>query len=92
LRTPFHHTETPSFLETFIKKHIRSWQSHLERISNFLLPGKGSWWLEDESGNVEFLDGEKAASSHTRGPILHHFRSSSFSERKSTFKSVAMNA
>ncbi|CAB3993101.1 Hypothetical predicted protein [Paramuricea clavata] len=25
-----------------IKKHIRSWQSHLERISDFLLPGKGS--------------------------------------------------
>ena len=65
-----------------IKKHIRSWQSHLERISDFLLPGKGSWWLEDESGNVEFLDGEKAASSHTGGPILHHFRSSSFSREE----------
>ena len=31
---------------------------------------------------MEFLDGEKAASSHTGGPILHHFRSSSFSREE----------
>ena len=61
-----------------LKKHIRSWQAHLERISDFLLPGKGTWWLDDDKGNVVFLDGEKAASSQTEGPVLHHFRSSSF--------------
>ena len=62
-----------------IEKHIRSWQAHLERISDFLLPGKGSWWLEQENGNVEFFDGERAVSTHQQGPLLHHFRSSSFS-------------
>ena len=61
-----------------LKKHIRSWQAHLERISDFLLPGKGAWWRHDEKGNVEFLDREKAASSQTGGPVLHHFRSSTF--------------
>lgn len=28
---------------------------------------------------MEFLDGEKAASTYIQGPLLHHFRSSSFS-------------
>ena len=62
-----------------IENHIRSWQAHLERISDFLLPGKGSWWLEQENGNVKFFDGERAVSTHQQGPLLHHFRSSSFS-------------
>jgi hypothetical protein len=62
----------------FIEKHIRSWQAHLERISDFLLAGQGSWWLQQEHGNVEFLDGEGAASTHSQGPLLHHLHSSNF--------------
>ena len=61
-----------------IEKHVRSWQAHLERISDFLLSGQGGWWLEQENGDVEFLDGEEAATTHPQGPMLHHFRSSNF--------------
>ena len=68
--------------EDLVKKHIRAWQSHLERINDFLLPGNGIWWRNDEKGNMEFLDGEIAVSSHTEGPLLHHFRSSSFSREE----------
>ena len=68
--------------EDLVKKHIRAWQSHLERISDFLLPGNGIWWRNDEKGNMEFLDGEIAVSSHTEGPLLHHFCSSSFSREE----------
>ena len=61
-----------------IEKHVRSWQAHLEQISDFLLSGQGEWWLEQENGDVEFLDGEEVATTHPQGPLLHHFRSSNF--------------
>ncbi|CAH3158951.1 unnamed protein product, partial [Pocillopora meandrina] len=38
-------TRTPKEL---IKKHSRSWQAHLERISDFLLPGEGVWGCQDD--------------------------------------------
>lgn len=38
-----------------IKKHARSWQAHLQRIADFLLPGKGIWWCQKEVG-IEFFD------------------------------------
>ena len=60
------------------EKHIRSWQAHLERVSDFLLPGKGIWWIEHEDGDTEFLDGEKESNMSAQGPLLHHFRSSNF--------------
>jgi hypothetical protein len=66
-----------------IEKHIRSWQAHLERVSDFLLTGKGSWWMEHENGDIEFYDGEQPPDNHSGGPSLHHFRSSNFkSEEK----------
>ena len=73
----------PSYGNTIIpqdlkEKHIRSWQAHLERVSDFLLPGKGIWWTEHEDGDTEFLDGEKESNMSAQGPLLHHFRSSNF--------------
>ena len=35
-----------------IEKHVRSWQAHFERISDFLLSGQGGWWLEQENGGL----------------------------------------
>jgi hypothetical protein len=49
----------PSFPNTIILKdmlvnHPSSWQAHLERISDFVLVGKGAWWSECENGNIHF--------------------------------------
>ena len=77
-----------------IEKHVRSWQAHLERISDFLLSGQGGWWLEQENGDVEFLDGEEAATTHPQGPLLHHFCSSISAPllRKNTLENAGRNA
>ena len=37
-----------------IKKHARSWQAHLQRIADFLLPGKGIWWVR-KTGELSSL-------------------------------------
>lgn len=31
------------------------WEAHLQKISDFLLPGKGVWWSENEN-SIEFYD------------------------------------
>ena len=49
-------------------------QAHLERISDFLLPGRGVWW-QHTPGGIEFLDGDHSPSQHPEGPQMHHFRS-----------------
>ena len=58
-----------------IKKHARSWQAHLQRIADFLLPGKGIWWCQKEGG-IEFFDSQCALKDKSEGPILHYYRSS----------------
>ena len=73
---PYENTIIP---EVLMEKHIRSWQAHLQRISDFLLSGEGIWWRKQGNGDVEFLDGQRSISSHPQGPLLHHFRSSNFS-------------
>ena len=61
--------------KTLIKKYSSSWQAHLERISDFLLPGEGVWWSQDDDF-VEFFDACGEAEFRDEGPPLHHFRSS----------------
>lgn len=63
----------------FLNGRIRSWQSHLMRISHYLLPGKGVWWDESTSG-FHFFDGEDDATTHPEGPHLRHYRSTSLKE------------
>ena len=75
-----------------IEKHVRSWQAHLEQISDFLLSGQDGWWCEQEDGDVEFLDGEGASTTHPQGPLLHHFCSSNFLLRKNTLENAGKNA
>ena len=79
----------PSFLNTVIPKdmlvnHPLSWQAHLERISDFLLVGKGFWW--NKNGDIYALDAKGNPESMETGPLLHHFRSSSFKSEKSYLK------
>lgn len=63
--------------KTLIKKHLSSWQAHLERISDFLLPEEGVWWSQDDDF-VEFFYACGEANSREEGSTLHHFRSSDF--------------
>jgi len=48
----------------------------LERISDFLIPGEGVWWPQDDDF-VEFFYACGEAEYPEEGPTLHHFRSSS---------------
>ena len=54
-------------------------QAHLERISDFLLPGPGVWWQNTPAG-IEFFDGYHSPSEHAEGPEIHHVRSASLSD------------
>ena len=58
-------------------KKPRLWQTHLEVISDFLLPGPGVWWRWRDDGSVEFYDGPEEATHRPEGPRISHFRSSS---------------
>ena len=68
-----------------ITRRTSSWQSHLQRISPYLLPGKGVWWQTTPNG-YEFFDGDDAPDTRLEGPALHHFRNTALQdiyERKS---------
>ena len=45
---------------------------HLERISDFLVCGKGVWWEKNQHG-FHFFDGDSELNQHPEGPILYHF-------------------
>lgn len=51
-------------------------------MSDFLLTGKGNWWIEHENGDIEFHDGEHSPDFHPEGPSIHHFRSSNFNNEE----------
>ena len=68
------------FMKGFIKSRISRFQTHLQRISHFLLPGKDIWWDKDDMGNVIFKDGNNDLESHTEGPNVLHFRNTSYSD------------
>ncbi len=57
-------------------KSSTHYQSHLERISDYLILGPGVWWKAC-SGGVEFLDGSHELHYKETGPQLNHFRSKS---------------
>ena len=78
----FGNTKIPTWI-LYEAKYSKWWQAHLERISDFLLPGKGIWWNYDElRGEVEFFDSDAEHDTHSEGPILHHFRSSDFKKEE----------
>ena len=68
------------FTHNYIENNPNDWQSHLERISDFLLFGEGEWWQKDEFG-VEFFDSPNLSSiCQPQQPKMYHFRSSSISD------------
>ena len=70
------------FPQHLIAKYLPAWQAHLERISDYLLPGEGIWWKRKMDGSIEFFDGETSPFSNSQGPLLHHFRSTNFTEEQ----------
>ena len=59
-------------------KHSLQHQTHLERISDFLLPGHGVWW--QRVGGIEFFDGGNCPNYHSEGPVPLHYRSLSLAD------------
>ena len=69
-------SQTNSLFEyKYIENNSEDWQSHLERIADFLVFGEGVWWKKTEFG-IEFYDSESPDQSEYQ-PKLHHFRSHS---------------
>ena len=71
-------TLPPSQNSVFSEDEINcfSYQAHLERIADFLMPGEGVWWHFDKDMRcIIFHDGAGQQSSRLQGPPLHHFRS-----------------
>lgn len=58
---------------TLLKKFPLLVQSHLERIPDFLLPGRNVWWSVDAEG-LTFNDGPGNDNNRPEGPQLRHFR------------------
>ena len=72
----------PSFNGTcipfeLVNKYKDSWQSHLTRISPFLVCGKDVWWCTDEEGYV-FKDGNSDPEYQPAGPNLFTFVTHTF--------------
>ena len=67
------------FSKSFIQQCLSSWQSHLKRISPYLLTGKGVWWQTDGEYYM-FSDGSEDPEYRTEGPTLLHFRSTLLQE------------
>ena len=76
---------------SFISSRMSSWQAHLTRISPFLLPGKGVWWLKTPDG-YKFLDGSDESDSQVAGPSLRHFRNTTldkvYLEKQRVFQNI----
>ena len=72
----------PDFPDTTIPCELLEnelYQAHLEKISDFLLCGRGVWWhVDEESKEIVFHDSKGQPEFREQGPPIHHFRSSSF--------------
>ena len=69
----------------FLTNYPAECQCHLERISDFLLPGEGVWWRPDLCG-IEFFDSEEEPNTRPEGPFLHHFRYSNMKKEQQYLK------
>ena len=58
------------FSRQFITNHLPAFQSHLERIARFLIPGEGVWWHRDSNHNVHFRDSDTDPKSYVEGQGL----------------------
>ena len=72
------------FTKAYTSKHSLQFQSHLERISDYLLPGPEVWWRESAT-HIEFLDGEDEPDYRDVGPPMKHFSDTSQVEANCNF-------
>ena len=63
------------FTHDYIKKNSDDWQSHLERIADFLVE-ENPWWQQTDFG-IQFFDFNSPK--NVENPKVHHFRSASIS-------------
>lgn len=63
--------------QSVLQKFSEHYQAHLERISDYLLPGPGVWWKPTTQSGIMFLDGSNEDEHRLNGPTLQHFRSMS---------------
>ena len=71
--------ENTVFSDSILQKISEHYQAHLERISDYLIPGPGVWWKRVPRG-IMFLDGSNEDDFKDPGPVLHHFKSMSLND------------
>ena len=69
------------FTQEFISKNHSTMQAHLQRIADYLLPGKGVWWTTDDKANIQFFDGTAQPRTRPQGPELATFRTTSVAQQ-----------
>ena len=71
--------ENTIFSNSILENSSEHYQAHLERVSDYLVPGPGVWWKRVPNG-IMFLDGSSEDDFKDLGPVLHHFGSTSMTE------------
>ena len=66
------------FTYNYIQNNSADWQSHLQRISDFLIFGENVWWKKTDFG-IEFFDVDNIPEKLDLNPKVHHFRSANIS-------------
>ena len=65
--------------QSILNKVSEHYQAHLEKISDYLLPGPSVWWKKTPQG-IMFLDGNNEDDHHSEEDTLQHFRSMSLGD------------
>lgn len=76
------------FTSEFLMSHKFLVQLHLERIADFMLPGKNVWWHFDEDDDVIFHDGPNDPEFRIEGPVPAHFRDTSVIQECKNIKAI----
>ena len=78
-------SENTSFFKTEVNCY--EYQAHIERISDFLLPGKDVWWhFDNDIDTIIFDDGSAEPDERLEGPRLNHFRSWTLASERTYLK------
>ncbi len=83
-------TEDTKISHSFLTSRASSWQLHLQRISPFLKQGPGVWWHLAADGYT-FHDGISYSDCREQGPVLTHFRDSSYLTKERAWRDICDN-
>lgn len=70
-----------TFAHKFIQQNTILFQSHLERIADFMVWGENVWWSTLGDG-IQFHDCPDEVEEREAGPPLHHFDSSDLQKER----------